>query len=304
MTAWYLRGILLVELLGAAALSSALADVVGSAAALVAGLALVVAPSLLLVGLGAAVAARRPSSRPPGIAATRRRDRLFEAAAFVVLFQAIQPFAGLWMGSDAVGRLAPGRRPLLLVHGYCCNRGLWWWLRRALRAHGHAVTTVDLGGPFADIDRFAEVLDARIDALLAETGAAEVVLVTHSMGGLVARALLARRGAGRIARLLTLATPHHGTVTARLGLGRNARQMEPTSPWLARLDALAPPPIDVLSVWSAGDEVVVPPVSSRLRFGREVVFGRLGHVAMVVSPAVRDLLLAELAGTVTGAGPA
>jgi pimeloyl-ACP methyl ester carboxylesterase len=37
------------------------------------------------------------------------------------------------------------------------------------------------------------------------------------MGGLVARAYLARHGAGRVAKLVTMGSPHHGTSLARLG---------------------------------------------------------------------------------------
>ena len=90
--------------------------------------------------------------------------------AFLALFVLIQPFERWWMGSDAVGRVRDRRPVVLLVHGYACNRGLWWWLRRRLRARGFAVTTINLEPPLADIDCFAEQLHARIEAVLAEAG--------------------------------------------------------------------------------------------------------------------------------------
>ena len=109
------------------------------------------------------------------------------------------------------GRSPPGALPVLLVHGYLCNRGLWWWLRRGLRARHFEVATINLEPPFASIDHFVGQLRARIEALVAETGAPKVVLVTHSMGGLVARAYLQHHGAARVGKLVThrRAAPWH-----------------------------------------------------------------------------------------------
>ncbi|MDA0191464.1 MAG: lipase, partial [Proteobacteria bacterium] len=71
-----------------------------------------------------------------GFLATARMV-LAEYAAFVACFVVILPFERMWMGCD---RLAPGDRPpLLLVHGYGCSRGVWWWLRRRLEAAGWSV---------------------------------------------------------------------------------------------------------------------------------------------------------------------
>ncbi len=236
------------------------------------------------------------ASAPMGGAAGPRswRCAFAEGLALFAAFVVIQPFERWWMGADAVGRLAPGRMPILLVHGYLCNRGLWWWLRRRLRARRFAVATINLEPPLAGLDQLAARLGARIDALLAETGAEKVALVTHSMGGLAARAYLQQHGAARVARLVTLAAPHHGTTIATLGCGRNAREMRLESEWLRRLNAGPWPPIPVASVWSLDDEIVTPPDTSRLAGARETVMSGLGHLAMVFSPAVLARLVIEL----------
>ena len=217
-----------------------------------------------------------------------------EILALFAAFVVVQPFERWWMGSDAVGRLAPGRTPILLVHGYLCNRGLWWWLRRRLRARRFAVATINLEPPLAGLDELAARLGARLDALLAETGAEKVMLVTHSMGGLVSRAYLQRHGAARVAGLVTLAAPHHGTKVARLGCGRNAREMRLESAWLRRLNAGPSPLIPLASIWSLDDEIVTPPDTSRFAGARETIVTGVGHLAMVFSPAILARLLGEL----------
>src|SRR5258708_2818056 len=70
---------------------------------------------------------------------------------------------------------------------------------------------------------------------VAGTGEARVTVIAHSMGGLGARAYLRTHGAGRVRKLITIATPHHGTVHARFGAGDNARQMSRGSRFLEEL---------------------------------------------------------------------
>ncbi len=295
MLVWLLRGLLAIEISAVVMFQPAPASEWGPAVAIAAaaGLFLVLQAVMLLPVYAVAVIAGSP--RPAGIAGPTIGGFLAEWLGFVLAFVVIMPFERVWMGSDAIGPLPAGRRPVLLVHGYMCNRGFWWWMRRALRGRGHAVATVTLETPFSDIEILADRLNERIDALLAETGAATVSLVTHSMGGLVARALMRRHGTDRIARFVTLGGPHHGTVIARLAHGRNGLQMEPGNPWLSQLNEVEVTDVATTTIWSAGDEIVVPQATSRLAGARETVVAAMGHVAMAFSPQIRDLVAAELA---------
>lgn len=219
---------------------------------------------------------------------------LREWLAYLALFVLIQPFDRLWMGKDATGRPPSGRVPVLLIHGYMCNRGTWWWLHRKLMAAGFVIGTINLKPPLGGIDAFAAQLHARVEALCAETGAKQLVLVGHSMGGLVARAYLRQNGAARVAKLVTLASPHHGTWLARYGLGRNAREMRPGSGWIRALEA-SDPGVPMLSIWTPTDNFVAPQDSSRLAGAREQIVPALSHLAMLFSPLVLEILIGELA---------
>ena len=57
-----------------------------------------------------------------------------EFAARFVCFNWSQPFPGFALGADPVG--TAGGVPILLVHGYFCNRGSWVTFRRTLAAAG------------------------------------------------------------------------------------------------------------------------------------------------------------------------
>ena len=243
-----------------------------------------------------AVSHLHAAAAPPDL--TRGRPSILriiigEWLAYQALFILIQPFERLWMGDDAVGRQPPNRIPVLLVHGYLCNRGAWWWLRRELKAAGFAVTTINLEPPFGRIDGFADQLHTRIEALRAETGADQVAIVGHSMGGLAAREYLHRHETTRVAKLVTLGSPHHGTWLAYCGLGENARQMEPDSAWIRALPP-ADPRVPTVTVWSPTDNFVAPQDSSRLAGASEKALPGLSHLAMLFSPVVLDTLMREL----------
>ena len=293
MVSRWLRGAMAVEaVLLLIATASLLRGRLTPSAALAACAAVLVCDLCLVAALYAAL---RLHATPSGAGAARTwRCAFIETLALFAAFVVIQPFERWWMGAERIGPFGAGRTPILLVHGYLCNRGLWWWLRRRLRARGYVVATINLEPPLAGIDRFAAQLGARIEALLAETGAETVILVTHSMGALAARAYLRRHGAAHVARLVTLAAPHHGTRCARLSLGRNAREMEPSSEWLRTLNAEPPASIPVAIVWSRDDEIVDPPDASRLANAREIVLNGIGHMAMVFSPTVLGCVEAEL----------
>lgn len=217
------------------------------------------------------------------------REGLREVGAYAAL-SLIHPFERMVVKRDAPAKPQAGQVPLLLIHGYCCNRGFWWWLKPRLEAHGHSVGTLSLEPVFGRIDGYAEQVARRVETLCRETGADRVALVGHSMGGLVSRAYLRRYGGARVARLVTLATPHRGSILARYGLGRNAREMEPGKPWLRELE-LSPLEVPCVAYYATHDNYVLPQSGALLGGAENRPLAGVGHLAMSVSPLVLDALL-------------
>jgi triacylglycerol esterase/lipase EstA (alpha/beta hydrolase family) len=196
----------------------------------------------------------------------------------------------------AAGTPADARLPVLLIHGYFCNRALWRPMAARLAAAGHAVDAIDLEPPFASIDDYAPRISAAVDALRARTGASRVALVGHSMGGLAARAYLRAHGDDAVACVVTLGTPHHGTVHARFGRGRNVRQMRRDSDWLRALAAAEPPGrlarFTVVLSWQ--DNIVAPQAIQTLPGARTVMLQGLGHISLAYDRRVAGLVLEAL----------
>lgn len=128
-----------------------------------------------------------------------------------------------------------GRRAVLLVHGYVCNRGLWNPWMRKLRACGIPYRAITLTPPFGSIDDGVAAIDAAIRDITDVTGLAPLV-VAHSMGGLSVRAWLRACSADdRVHHVVTIASPHQGAYLARYASTRNARQVRIGSNWLENL---------------------------------------------------------------------
>ena len=267
---------LLAELTICAALARHFLDTSwGTSAIVAAGVVLGLRAGIVAVTWAFARAYPSPARRLT--AAGSLRMVVGEYGAFLLIFVFILPFERLWMGRD---RMRPCSRPLLLVHGYSCSRGVWWLLRRRLEAAGHTVATVSLAPPYASIGKLVPRLGERVEQVCKATGADCVVLVAHSMGGLVCRSYLARHGSDRVERLITISSPHSGSELARIGIGKNAREMEPGSLWLKDLSQ-AGLPVPAVAIRTPHDNFVMPQDNQRLPGAVDVAVEGIGHLAVL-----------------------
>lgn len=233
--------------------------------------------------------------RPPEVRLNLRRTLTLWWNEYVTLAGAIPR---LMLYALLVRDPAPAAHavPVLLVHGVLCNAGIWRRLARYLREKGvDGVYGLSYGPPLASIDSFAEQLARKIDAIVLATGAAKIVIIAHSMGGLVARAYMRAHGSGRIARVVTIGTPHHGSVLAWFCPGASLAQMRPGNAWLAALnDEKLDPSLRLVSLWSWHDSMVAPQTSSELPGAVDVTLAGVGHNALLGDDRVFELVACEI----------
>lgn len=197
--------------------------------------------------------------------------------------------------------------PVLLIHGYGCNSGYWHAMSKAL---AHAQIThhaVSLEPVLSDIDDYVPAIHRAIETLCKETGHDRIIIVAHSMGGLVARAYLRDHGKKRIAKVITLGTPHRGTGLANFGAGPSSKQMRwkgdaktgVSSDWLRQLEADEDVAIHTLfvSIYSHHDNIVSPQTSSYLPAATNIEFHGIGHVALASNPAIQQRVIDEIRNT-------
>ena len=292
-----LRWLLMVQALGAAGIAFAAWRWFGAApwAALLCGLACVVLVRLIINMNNFVLSACFASPTP-------REYRLGPGARLRLLgeeFRSSMLHSSWFMPrAAACRRIHPESRavPVLLVHGYGCNSGYWTYLMPRLERDRISYASIDLEPVGGAIDDYVPALQAAVEDLCMATGAPQVAIVAHSMGGLVARAWMRAHGSARVARLVTLGTPHHGTRLADFGPGANAVQMRRTSGWLRELAASedAGRRALVTSIFSHHDNIVAPQTSSVLEGARNIALGGVGHVALGCNARVLDTVMAEL----------
>lgn len=250
---------------------------------------LVLRASVVLLGFAiAAVVGQRPLPHLGWRA--RLRLVLRECRAFWLNYVLVP--AEPWLAPE------PPLERVVLVHGILCNRAVWHGFKRRLENHGlraHAVTIEPVLGS----------IDAMADDLARQLRAARqpVVVVAHSLGGLVTRRLLQRHPGAPVRGVVTIATPHAGSVQAALAFGRAGRSLRRTSDWLRSLAAGPAPGTDVprVALFSWHDELVSPPDSCRWSGASECAYAGVGHIDLLWSDDVAASVAGEIAAML-GAG--
>lgn len=140
-------------------------------------------------------------------------------------------------------------------------------------------------------DHAREIAEAVL-VLEARTGAAEVDVVAHSMGGLATRYYLLNGGAEHVRKVVFLATPHRGTVSAHFAWGEGAREMEPQSPFLLALLRTQPIPdgVRAITIRTPLDLHVLPPESATLPGVPNLEVCCPTHAGLLEDPATFELI--------------
>ena len=181
-----------------------------------------------------------------------------------------------------------GRRGVVFVHGFVCNRGIWTPWLRMLASQRRAFVAVNLEPLFGSIDGYSSLID---DAVLRVTNTTGMppVLVCHSMGGLAARAWLRSMQADeRVAHIITIASPHGGTWLGRFSHLPNGRQMRIQSEWLNDLgrNASAGPKVAFTCWYSNCDNIVFPTSTATLAGADNRLVRGVAHVDLAFDKRV------------------
>jgi hypothetical protein len=213
------------------------------------------------------------------------------------------PFEKQFTPTAPKAGLAHQGHPIVLVPGFACNRGYWVLMRKWLAKAGYGkVYAVTLEPVFGSIEANAKNLATQIESICQHSGSDKVILIGHSMAGLTTRVYLHQlNGAERIAKIISLGAPHNGTSIAKglQKLGKNLEQMQPSSEWSSDFNQATtgePCPVPFVNVVTPHDNIVAPQHSCRLSktYAKQVVLPGIGHLEMVASKPVLNVILEEL----------
>jgi pimeloyl-ACP methyl ester carboxylesterase len=186
--------------------------------------------------------------------------------------------------------------PVLLIHGYCCNYGVWRDVAARLQGLGHTVLAINLEPLFCSIDDYAPQVEQAVAQLRAQTGQQRVALVGHSMGGLVIRAWMRAFGDTQLAVAMTLGSPHQGTQITPHAKLPNARQMVWASDWLQALQTSENHQRRALLrvALTEQDAIVFPQTAQTLPGVDTQHFSGIGHLKLCTDADVFAWITAQL----------
>ncbi len=187
--------------------------------------------------------------------------------------------------------------PIVLVHGYFHNRSGFSRIRHTLKRVGFRyIDRWNYPALGHDIPELAQDLADHVFDVLFRTGATEVHLIGHSLGGMIARYYVQElAGWRKVNTLITLGSPHQGTYAAIAARARVARQLRPGSPVIEQLKASARPlPTRFVSYYSNLDSMVLPASNAKIAEEvlepRNVLIKDHGHLSLLMSGRlIRDI---------------
>lgn len=192
-----------------------------------------------------------------------------------------------------MGRMMAG---VILLHGISRSRRSMSVLERRIAAEGYVTANLDYPSRRVGLGELADWLAPQVAAFAAALDG-PVHFVTHSMGGLVARALIARHRPERLGRVVMLAPPNGGSEIAdRLrGLGPYRWWFGPAGaqlgirrdPALAALFGSVDYPLGVIagnrSVYPFASALLPSPHDGRVSVDSTAVEGMADHLVLPTS---------------------
>jgi triacylglycerol lipase len=217
------------------------------------------------------------------------------------LYSFAQPFHGWWHKSRNVALGSPENSSdiaavstsvtsdivVVLVHGFLCNGGMWTGVRTALRKQGYKrVHAVNLDPCYRSMPHSLRVFERQLRKIMREECVGEVVVIGHSMGGVLARVFQHRRPK-LVRAAISLGAPHTGTELARLVSSVKAGPARRDTRWLLSFNAARaaethdPDTLPALNIWSCNDNIVSPQEAARLTGARDYALNGVGHLQLV-----------------------
>lgn len=216
----------------------------------------------------------------------------------VFSFSQLPPHRRGLIGSD----VQAATTPIILIHGIVDNRSIFTMLRRGLRNRGFGcIRSFSYPPHTSDLRATARRFGDFVADVCAETGSERVHVVGHSLGGLIARYYVQRLGGdAHVHSLVTLGTPHGGTLAARLMPHPLLRQLRPDSDVVQELrEPAAGCTTRFLAFFSDLDQLIVPARNAQLSHpdldATNVAVVGVGHLSLLINGRIVHHICTSLA---------
>ena len=194
---------------------------------------------------------------------------------------------------------APVRHPVLFVHGFNSDGSIWSPMMNRFKQDGWTDAQLFSWSydSFKSNAVTADLLRQKVDAILAQTGATQVDIVSHSMGALSSRYYLKNLGGtAKVDAWVSLGGPNHSTDFALACSTASCIEMRQGSSFIKALNSgdETPGAVRYATWWSPCDAVINPNSSVPLSGATNTKTSCLTHSSLygdaTVYAQVRDFI--------------
>jgi len=188
----------------------------------------------------------------------------FISQNLMILFFPLAFWRRLWLPKPEPSCSRP---PVILIHGLYHNVSAWIFYQWLLKRKGFRNTyAFGYSSTSGSVDELLQKLDHRINELGRQLPSHRVILIGHSLGGLLARFYVQdKKNTEKVAAVVTLGSPHQGTKLAALGMGKLARSLIPSGKLFSESGQQSmPSEIPRLAIYSPIDNMVLPSEALRV----------------------------------------
>lgn len=191
------------------------------------------------------------------------------------------------------------RPPVILIHGLYHNASGWFLYQWLLKRKGFRNTCAfEYSSACRSVDELVENLAQEINELSRLLPNQRVILIGHSLGGLVARIYVQDpKNAKKVAAVVTLGSPHRGTKLAVFGIGKLAKSLTYEGQLFRELEQnTESSEVPRLAIYSPIDNMVLPNESLRLMQAgwSHLESFPVSHVAMLYHRPLAKLVIEYL----------
>ncbi len=205
------------------------------------------------------------------------------------------------LASFSVPAAHAARTPVVFVHGYTGSASNWTTAMSLFRAGGYSSSELFAYeyNSYGDNRTNAQGLATFVDNVRARTGASQVDIVNHSMGGLVSLWYLKQLGgAAKTRHLASIAGANHGTTYAGACLIYvTCQQMYPGSSFINTLSAgdETPGATKYATWYSPCDGIIIPYTSTALSGATNNLVACQTHIGFLTDTSVLTAIRSFLA---------
>lgn len=221
---------------------------------------------------------------------------LIQETGCLLLTILLRPFG--WSQPQIPEANSSAKPPVILLHGLFQNRSCLFWLQHRLKAVGYQNVISINTPPWRDMEASTEALAKKVDELRIKLKVETVILIGHSMGGMIARNYVQNRGGSAyVDAMVTLGSPHHGSKLAPFALSSMGKSLLPGSAFLTKFNSTPwPETTPATSIYTRYDNIVLPVESAKMEGAKQVELDGMGHTALLFHPRSLQTVIEALNG--------